>query len=192
MKSSRISLRTRPQGPPSCPSKHSVGRILRFAGRTFLSIKRMKEADDRRGLSRLRFLPLEPWHCLASLVASSEIHMVIWTYLNHDTLRCWTITMDHGLLTSFCQPWYPVFHPKIAGKMAGDDWSFQETCSGENVSIAIKSQGKIPMTVNHSVLKRDNIQSIQYGCHRDYSYLYNAKKKVKKQCQKASEKGNDG
>jgi hypothetical protein len=42
-----------------------------------------------------------------------------------------------------------VFHPKIAGKMAGDDWSFQETCSGENVSIAIKSQGKIPMIVNH-------------------------------------------
>ena len=36
MKSSRISLRTRPQGPPSCPSKHSVGRILRLADKTFL------------------------------------------------------------------------------------------------------------------------------------------------------------
>ena len=90
-----------------------------------------------------------------------EIHMAD---LNHDTLWGWTITMDHGLLTRW-KPWYPLFHPKIAGKMDVQ----------EKMSIAIKSQGKIPMIVNHSVLKRYNIQSIQYGCHRDYSYIMQKK-----------------
>jgi hypothetical protein len=49
----------------------------------------------------------------------------------------------------------------------------------EKISMAIKSQGKIPMIVNHSVLKRYNIQSIQYGCHRDY-----AKKKLRNNVKK--------
>ena len=40
-----------------------------------------------------------------------EIHMVIRTYLNHDTFWGWTITMDHGIFDSFFQPTMIPFVP---------------------------------------------------------------------------------
>ena len=77
-----------------------------------------------------------------------EIHMVIWTYLNHDTLWGWTITMDHGLLTRFFDHDTLCSIQKLLARWLEMTGASRRHVQ-EKMSIAIKSQGKIPMIVNH-------------------------------------------